>query len=165
MARDRSGSVRMGPISIFTLVVVLCLAVMAVLSVTTAHADAALAERQACFTQDDYTNEIAGQTLMAGADGALATVRAQGDTAEAGTAAIRAQLNTLIERAQAAAGPDATVDVQLNGTTLAAHIEQPSKRCLDITLGITAQANLRITSWKTSTTWTEDTSDTLWMGA
>lgn len=165
MARDRSGSVRMGPISIFTLVIVVCLAVMAVLSVTTAHADAALAERQASFTQDDYANEIAGQTLMAEADGALATVRAQGDTAEAGTAAIRAQLNTLIERTQAAAGPDANVDVQLNGTTLTAHIEQPSKRCLDITLGITAQTNLRITSWKTSTTWTEDTSDTLWMGA
>ena len=41
------GSVRIGPISLFALVIILCLAVMAVLSVTTAQATYAAAERQA----------------------------------------------------------------------------------------------------------------------
>ena len=37
MARNQ-GSVRMGPVSLFTLVIILCLAVLAVLAVTTAQA-------------------------------------------------------------------------------------------------------------------------------
>ena len=55
----------MGPISLFALVVALCLAVMAVLAVTTARANAALAERQAAFTASDYANEAAAQELLA----------------------------------------------------------------------------------------------------
>ena len=59
------GSVRIGPISLFALVIILCLAVMAVLSVTTAQATYAAAERQASFTTDTYANERAGQELVA----------------------------------------------------------------------------------------------------
>ena len=55
----------MGPVSLFALVVALCLAVMAVLAVTTARASMALAERQAAFTADDYANETVGQELLA----------------------------------------------------------------------------------------------------
>ena len=42
-----NGSVRIGPISLFTLVIILCLAVMAVLSATTAQATYSAAEKQA----------------------------------------------------------------------------------------------------------------------
>ena len=41
-----NGSVRIGPISLFTLVIILCLAVMAVLSATTAQATYSAAENQ-----------------------------------------------------------------------------------------------------------------------
>lgn len=44
-----NGSVRIGPISLFTLVIILCLAVMAVLSATTAQATYSAAEKQALF--------------------------------------------------------------------------------------------------------------------
>ena len=71
-----TGSVRMGPISIFTLVIVICLAVMATLALTTARADTALAERQASFTADDYANECLGQAFLAEVDAALASARA-----------------------------------------------------------------------------------------
>ena len=49
--RGAAETVRMGPLSLFALVVALCLAVMAVLSVATANASMALAERQASFTR------------------------------------------------------------------------------------------------------------------
>ena len=52
-----NGSVRIGPISLFTLVIILCLAVMAVLSATTAQATYSAAEKQALFTNDTYQNE------------------------------------------------------------------------------------------------------------
>ena len=64
------GSVRIGPISLFALVIILCLAVMAVLSVTTAQATYAAAERQASFTADTYANERAGQEFAADIDAA-----------------------------------------------------------------------------------------------
>ena len=51
-----NGSVRIGPISLFTLVIILCLAVMAVLSATTAQATYSAAEKQALFTNDTYQN-------------------------------------------------------------------------------------------------------------
>lgn len=66
------GSVRIGPISLFTLVIILCLAVLAVLSVTTARAELSVTERQAATTTETYGLETAGQTFVAEVDGALA---------------------------------------------------------------------------------------------
>lgn len=60
-----NGSVRIGPISLFTLVIILRLAVMAVLSATTAQATYSAAEKQALFTNDTYQNEQAAQSAVA----------------------------------------------------------------------------------------------------
>lgn len=68
-----NGSVRIGPISLFTLVIILCLAVMAVLSATTAQATYSAAEKQALFTNDTYQNEQAAQSAVAVIDAALKT--------------------------------------------------------------------------------------------
>ena len=46
------GSVRIGPISLFTLIIVLCLAVLTVLSVTTSLAELSTTERQAATTTE-----------------------------------------------------------------------------------------------------------------
>lgn len=46
------GSVRIGPISLFTLIIILCLAVLAVLSLTTARAELSITERQAATTTE-----------------------------------------------------------------------------------------------------------------
>ena len=77
----------MGPISLFALVVALCLAVMAVLAVTTARASGSLAERQAAFTADDYANEAVAQEL-------LARVRVAAD--EGGAGAVETRLDDLL---------------------------------------------------------------------
>lgn len=70
MARS-GGSVRMGPISLFTLVITLCLAVMAMLAYTTAQAERSLTLRQANATTDLYTNETAAQEFLALLDSQL----------------------------------------------------------------------------------------------
>ncbi len=72
MARPH-GSVRIGPISLFTLIIILCLAVLAVLSVTTARAELSVTERQAATTTETYQLEVRGQEFLAAVDGSLAT--------------------------------------------------------------------------------------------
>lgn len=71
------GSVRIGPISLFTLIIILCLAVLATLSVTTARAELSITERQAATTTETYQLETTAQTFVADVDTALA----QGDAA------------------------------------------------------------------------------------
>ncbi len=161
-----TGSVRMGPISIFTLVIVICLAVMATLALTTARADAALAERQASFTSDDYANERLGQAFLAEADATLASARATGLGPAEAASALAGELDSLTARAaDAAAANGHTLQAQANGNAISVRIDAPSGRTLAIGLAVTDDGGLAISYWKPSTTWTEDTSDTLWMGA
>lgn len=66
------GSVRIGPISLFALIIVLCLAVLTVLSVTTSLAELSTTERQAATTTETYQLESVGQQFVADIDAALA---------------------------------------------------------------------------------------------
>ena len=146
------GSVRIGPISLFALVIILCLAVMAVLSVTTAQATYAAAERQASFTADTYANERAGQEFAADIDAALAPVRAAGGGLALGAlAAVRAAL---------------PADAELDGSTVKAEFTADSGRALAVVLQIHADATYSVASWKATTLWTESgAGETLWSGA
>lgn len=98
MAKSK-GSVRMGPISLITLIVVLCLAVMAALAVSTAKATYAATERQSYSTADIYTAEGAAQEFLAAVDTQLAPVRAAGGGRAAGLEAVRSAGMGLIEGA------------------------------------------------------------------
>ena len=71
MAREK-GSVRIGPVSVFALVVILGLAVLAVLSAATAHASYTEAQAQADFTWSAYVNDAAAAQALADIDAALA---------------------------------------------------------------------------------------------
>lgn len=176
-----AGSVRMGPISIFTLVIVLCLAVLAVLSVTTARADAALAARQASFTQDDYANERVAQTFAAEAADVLATLTPS-TAPEDAVSALAAAAPELAARTEASApagttvtattgasatagtGATAGTDPTVADAALVLTVAAPSGRTLTATFAVDSGATLTVTSWQPATTWTEDTTDTLWMG-
>lgn len=160
----RPSTVRMGPISVFALVIILCLAVLGVLSVTSASAGSALAQRQAEFTADDYRNEIAGQSFYARADDALAQVRAQGGDAQVAAAALDAAVAQIAQEASSDAGSQTTVSASLEGGELAVHIQAQSGRCLDIEFAIQPDATLSVAAWKATTLWTEDTTDHLWTG-
>lgn len=145
------GSVRIGPISLFTLVIVLCLAVLGVLTVTTAQATYAAADKQATFTEDTYANEDAAQRLVSQVDGALAGVRESGGGLSAALAAVDRILPDNAER---------------DGSTVRATFSTESGRTLAIELTIRANATYEIASWKATTQWTNAGSgETLWAGA
>lgn len=85
MAREK-GSVRIGPVSVFSLVIILGLAVLAVLSAATSHASNAEAQTQASFTASAYANDAAAAESLAAIDSALAQEAAEqsdeGDAAD-----------------------------------------------------------------------------------
>lgn len=181
----RPSTVRMGPISVFALVIILCLAVLGVLSATSASAGSAMAQRQADYTADGYRNEIAGQRFYALADDVLAPVRAQGGDAQAAADTLAAALDGIERAALDDAGEDAladradgadesdaarasdgglSLDAAVDGTEIAVHIKARSGRCLDVTLAVQPDATLSVTSWKATTLWAEDATDRLWTG-
>lgn len=147
------GEVRMGPISLFALVVALCLAVMAVLAVTTARASSSLAERQAAFTADDYANEAVAQELLA---------RVRGVAGEGGAGAVEARMDDLLA---VFSGEDGlAVTASINEGQLSAYVESASGRCLDVVLAIGENGEVSVESWRATTLWDEDTGDVLWTG-
>lgn len=154
----------MGPISVFALVIILCLAVLGVLSVTSASAGSALAQRQAEFAADDYRNEIVGQSFYAHADDVLARVRAQGGDAQAASAALEAAMVDIGSAASSDVGVPITLSTSLDGGELEVRIQAQSGRCLDIEFAIQSDATLSVAAWKATTLWTEDTTDHLWTG-
>ena len=71
---------RIGSISVFALVVIICLAVLAVLAFSTANASLLMSERQATATSELYLDERAAQEFVAGIDDVLAGIREKDET-------------------------------------------------------------------------------------
>lgn len=134
------GSVRIGPISLFTLIIVLCLAVLTVLSVTTSLAELSTTERQAATTTETYQLESVGQQFVADVDAALAE----------GT------LEDVLQRYS-----DSTVR---DGELISATFSMESGRTLAIVLRI-QNNTYTIEQWKVTTEWIDDgTGENLWLG-
>lgn len=175
MARGNS-SVRMGPISLFALVIIICLAVMAVLALATARAGLARSERQADSVSALYANERAGQELVARVDALLAQAQKDGLDRGGATDLLADALPGLADAAAsatAAADEDADADllpqvdtasVDPADATATVRFATESGRLLDIELTVTADLTCETSSWKATTLWTEDTSDTVWSG-
>ncbi len=84
----RNRNVGIGPVSLFALIIIVCMATLAMLTVSTAHSSLVLSQRQAEATQELYLSETAAQTFLADLDEMLQT-QASGQAAgtEAGQAA------------------------------------------------------------------------------
>lgn len=180
------GSVRIGPISLFTLIIVLCLAVLAVLSVTTARAELSITERQAATTTETYQLEDVGQHFLANVDAALA----QGDAAvnqvlagygismaepaEDGNDGLVIEDDSLSGEAVSDAGGTTMTATdgssvsstgERDGNTISVTFSVESGRTLAVTLRINDDGTYTIEQWKTTTQWTDDgTGETLWLG-
>lgn len=173
MARAR-GSVRMGPVSLFALVIVICLAVLAVLTLVTARASEHRAERQAESVQALYANESAGQALLASLDAWLADKRDAGATQVYALGALEGALPDLAAQAAADASTSAEdaslapavdeVSVDADDAVVSVRFVTPSGRALDIELRIADDLSFVVEAWRATTLWTEDTSDTVWAG-
>lgn len=152
----RDGSVRIGPVSVFSLVVILCLAVMAVLTVTTAQAAYTAAEKQARFTTDTYLNEQAAQNFVAEIDGALADARS-----DAGTSPNLKNALAAVEPVVASYDDAAIVDDQVQ-----ADFTTENGRTLSVVLTIKDDATYEISQWRATTQWNEaDSGEILWSGS
>lgn len=185
MARPH-GSVRIGPISLFTLIIILCLAVLAVLSITTARAELSITERQAATTTETYQLEVQGQEFVAAVDGALAsggetaleavlaeygiavTAAPAGDAAAAG--AVPAGEAIEDETSSGGTVPAAgttisdddggagaiTVSGTFDGELISATFAMDSGRTLAVALRVSNNDTYTIEQWKTTTQWTDD---------
>lgn len=161
MSRQANNSVRMGPISLFTLVVVLCIAVMSVLCFSLAHSSLTVAQRQADFATDSYANESAGQEFVAAVDEVLAGLRAQaGGSAGASSGASGAASSKAVvigkksalaalEARGADLAPGATLSFGSDSVT--ADFLLPSSRRLYVELAIDDDATYRVVQWKQTT--------------
>lgn len=147
---QQTGSVRIGPISLFALLILICIAVLSVLAVTTAHASYASAEKQASFTTDTYTNEILGQKFVGQVDTVLTQTRASGGGRTEAMAALQSALPK---------------EAKIEDNTVQVDYTRASRRTLSITLSITDDAHYRITEWQATTLWEPETeTETLWSG-
>lgn len=167
MAKHSTGSVRMGPISLVSLVIVLSLAVMTMLSVTTTRAMQSSTERHVTATTDIYACEQAGQEFLSKVDAQLAGVRKGTASKAAAMAALRKAGNALVDGLDVV-GISSAVNVAEKDnadTDVTATFVTENDRRLTVTLSISAKATYKITSWKTTTFWNNYTSnDTLWSG-
>jgi hypothetical protein len=127
--------VRLGTVSVLFTVVVLCISVLAVLSVATVRADKAMAERYAQQMTERSELENQGQQWLKAVDSALQ---------EKGTALSQTDL------------PEGT---QLDGTQVQTVCTSES-RILTITLELNFDGTMpsySITAWDNSAQWEEDT--------
>lgn len=162
-ASRREENVRIGPISIITLIAVISMAVLAVLSTSTAHATKTISERQAAATHELYLNERAAQEFVAGIDDALASVA--GGSATGSAAAVDRALDDICAAARAAGENQVTLTAKVEGESVTAEFVGESMRRLDVKISIRDGATYRIDKWKTAAVQQEaPTAGTLWTG-
>lgn len=147
MARQQ-GAVRIGPISILVLITILCLSVMAVLTLVTADAEETITNRQVESTTAFYANETEAEEFLAQLDNALAQARSSNGS-------VASALDTL-------SLPDGATYEQ---GILTASFVQDSGRRLDIELSIPSVAGYEIVAWRSSTEWNEDDPDKIFWSA
>jgi hypothetical protein len=166
MPKTRQRNVRIGPVSLFALVALVCLSVLAVLAASTANATFVMSQRMADSTHAFYDDERAGQTLVAGVDGALGDARAAASGDEAALRAVEAALPGLCAAAEAEAGEGANVAASLDGRRLSAEITCHNGRMLKIEVTIMDDATYRIDEWEmTAVENEEQPTGNLWTGA
>ena len=164
-AARREDNVRIGPISVITLIAIICMSVMAVLAASTAYATNVISERQADATSALYLDESAAQELLAGVDDTLAGVREGGGEGTAGFLAVKAALDDICEDARAAADGKVDVVAYADDGVVNAEFTCANSRKLIISVSIRDDATFRIDKWKMLAVQEEAPSgDHLWSG-
>lgn len=166
---ESRGSVRIGPISLFVLIMVLCLAVLAVLSLQTARAEQSITGQQALIIEDTYSNEIAGQEFVAQLDAVLVqgrngsmssedTMRAVAEFVE--DLNVRDGLEASMETTTVTYGSSVNTNTQINAVFL-----KESGRKLVAGIRIEPDMSYTVVSWLVSTQWVEPGSEIVfWLG-
>lgn len=150
----KTEGLRVGPITLVTLIAALLLAVLAILCATTANAQATMANRQATSLTETYAIDSCGQRMIAGIEESLN----QGDVAAALTTA---KLDAIANDAKAADGAsDLNIESKYDGSTVSFTISAPSGKTLRAKV-TRENASVSIEEWKLTTT-QEMPQDELW---
>ena len=158
-------NVRVGPISLFTLIIVICLAVLAVLTFATANATAIMTQRQATATSELYLDEQAAQQFVAGLSDQLQQVRTQGGSGEDAAQAVEAGLVELRDMAQDSTDGQVSVTASVNDMQVNAQFQCENGRMLTIVVTIRDDCSYRIDKWKmTAIQNEEEPAGNLWTG-
>lgn len=171
MAREK-GSVRIGPVSVFALVVILGLAVLAVLSAATAQASHTEAQAQADFTRSSYVNDAAAAQALADIDAALADAAlaqeaaaadadGRGDASAYDIDAAMSAVSAVLPQGQVADG--CAVESFVDGTAVRMTFSTEDGRTLDVEIAVRDDLTYSIERWVVTTAWNQEPEETkLW---
>ncbi len=163
MATRTTGNVRIGPISLLTLISVLLLAVLGMLCITTANAAGAMSKRQATSATSTYKLESCAQALLAGMD---ETVHANASDAASAGAIVSEHLDELKQAALKEAGTGKlTIKANVSGSSIDFTISDKGGRRLSARVTFTDDLTYSIDRWKTTTTHTDESESLLWAGS
>lgn len=153
MTRKTEG-VRIGPISLVTLISILLLAVLAMLCVTSANAAQTMAERQADSTTETYALDSCGQDVVAAIDARLAKTGSMKSATKHATAIVE-------KAAKDAHIISPTIGIVRSGDgTLVFSVTTESGKSLEAKIS-NKNGKLSIDRWK-MTTKTQETEESLW---
>lgn len=153
MTRKTEG-VRIGPISLVTLISILLLAVLAMLCVTSANAAQTMAERQADSTAETYALDSCGQNVVAAIDTRLAKTGSMKSATKHATAIVE-------KAAKEAHITSPTIGIgRSSNDTLVFSVTTESGKSLEAKLSA-KNGKLSIDRWK-MTTKTQETEESLW---
>lgn len=152
MVRESDNSVRTGSITIFALVIVLCIAVMGMLAVSTGRAALASSEKQAMYTSEIYQNEKAAWEFVSKVDKALSDLKSNWWWSKY-EGIIKA--TEIVEKTKGAS---------IKNDVIRATFTSENGKTLSIKMTITNDLRLNIDEWKVSTSRETDNGDVLWSG-
>ncbi|MDO4854296.1 MAG: hypothetical protein Q4A43_02595 [Coriobacteriia bacterium] len=153
---DRTEGVRIGPISLATLIAILLVGVLALLCVTTANAAQTMAQRQASATTETYALDSCGQKMLASISEELSSSSSLKATAS--------KLSSIAEKAKKDVGEESlTIKTSSDSKSLSFTIAAQNGKKLDAKV---SQKNgaLSVDQWKL-TSQQQDAEETLWSGS
>lgn len=149
MSKSSASAVRIGPITIFTLLIILCLATLSVLALVTSRASYASAQKQSAGVQDTYDVERQGQGFTAQMDGRLSESKAAGQDRSAAIDALRRDFGSQID---------------ISGNTITTTFDSGTRE-LTVQIEITNDLTYQITEWTVATNSNTDENVNLWSGS
>lgn len=162
MAATKTNGVRIGPISLLTLIAVLLLAVLAMLCITTSNAARAMSQRQATGATSSYALEACGQDLLAHLDD---VAQGSGD-ASAAVTTIAGELDEITEQVlDEADTDDLSIEADTSGKTVTFTVTAADGHALDAAVTFSDDLTHSIDAWKITTAQSDETEENLWSGS
>ncbi len=165
-AKQYATSMRGGFLSVMTIVIILALAVLSVLELSTARAMSSLSTREATMTSEAYEAEAAAQEVVSALDGALVPVRKAAGNKAAAMQALASTFGDGSSSLAALAPKDGTLSYSMDAAqgTVSLTVTTSHGRRLDAQLSVSDAAGISINSWKLTSDTTTDTDFVLYAG-